>query len=186
MEVGRYHAILTDEILPYDTNVFAPTLDLKPPGGGEWFTPIGGRGGGFAYKQNNGIISNGLNRVTVKLGHNDVGSAYGLAHVLKRHPQMFHTLSSSPAAAPATFDLTMFRDNLRAITGVYAPGTGVRWVGMQITNRRYVIHGIANQQHAMLIVDQACNLITGFPGTTMGGLGQMPSKIREWPGNKKK
>ncbi|TXL79491.1 hypothetical protein FHP25_05975 [Vineibacter terrae] len=99
---------------------------------------------------------------------------------MRGHPQMFNNLVSNPPVAPATFDLTNLRDNLRAVTA--QPGVGVRWVAKQINNGRYVIHGVSasTHQHAMLVVDNTYKLITGYPGQNMGGLGQAPVKIREW------
>jgi hypothetical protein len=83
----------------------------------------------FPYESNPGNIGDGweggcvvspnLTTTSLKLGQNDQGNAFGLAHLIRRHPQMFHN-------------------------------------------------------------DSQYQLITGYAGTNMGGLGQAPRKIREW------
>ncbi len=183
VEVGNRRILLSDDVLATDTVAFAPTLNLKPPGGGEWFSPMSTYGGGHRHNNvDNGLVAPGMNRTTLKLGQNDVGSAYGMVHVVRGHPQMFNNLVSNPPVAPATFDLANLRDNLRAVTAQPGVGVGVRWVAKQINNGRYVIHGVSasTHQHAMLVVDNTYKLITGYPGQNMGGLGQAPVKIREW------
>ena len=181
LELGNYRVLLTDDVLPYDTVNFSPTMNLKPPGGGQWFGQLSTYGGGRRYNStDNGMVPSSLNQTAVKLGQNDSGSAFGLAHVLKGHAQMLNDLRGFPPRQPNTFDLTNFRDNLRALTAPKSQASGIRWVAKQLNNNRYVLHGVTNGQHGMLIVDQQYKLITGYGGQNMSGLGQAPSRIREW------
>jgi len=180
MDLGAYRVLLSDDVLPYDTVNFSPTMNLKPPGGGRWFGQLSSYGGGTRYRTNNGLVSASLNTTLVKLGQNDGGNAFGLAHVLKGHAQMFNDLRSTPQRQPNTFDLTRFRDNLRSLTAPKTPASGIRWVAKQLNNNRYVLHGVANGQHGMLIIGQGAILVTAYPGQNMSGLGQTPAKIRSW------
>src|SRR5262249_29184937 len=104
MEVGNYRILLTDDVLPNDTVAFAPTMDLNPPGGGRWFGAMSTYGGGHRYMDvSNGMVPSHLTTTRMKLGQNDQGNAFGLAHLIRRHPQMFRNLTNNPPTAPATF-----------------------------------------------------------------------------------
>lgn len=176
LRVGARSVLIPDDALPYDHVGFNPNDNLRSPGGGEWFGPLSTFGGG--RRIGNRVVSASLNRTTLKLGQNDAGNAFGLAHVVKRHPEMLGTLSASPAWP---VDLAHLRDNLRGITAQPGRGVGVRWIAWQTNNQRYVIHGVSpGHQHAMLVISDDYNLITGYGGQNMGGLGQVPVTFRDW------
>ncbi len=180
VSIGNYRILLTNDVLATDTGAFSPDLTLTPPGGGNWFGQMSNYGGGRRLR-GGGVISPSLNTATLRLGQNDPGGSFGLVHIIRGHAQMAHTLSAYPPRAPATFDLTSLRDNLRSVTAAPGVGVGVRWISIQINNGRYVIHGVsAGHQHAMLVIDNQWRIVTGYPGQNMGGLGQAPSPIRDW------
>ncbi len=176
LRVGNRRVLLADDVLAYDHVGFSPNDNLTPPGGGKWFGQMSNYGGG--RRIGNRQLGPGMNNTTLKLGQNDVGNAFGLAHIVQRHPEMLGTLVAAPQW-PANLD--NLRDNLRGVTAQPGQGVGVRWVAWQTNNQRYVIHGVSpGHQHAMLVVSNGYNLITGYGGQNMGGLGQVPVTFRDW------
>lgn len=172
------HVLFPDDVLAYDTAAFDVNDNLPPPGGGNWFGgQLSNYGGGRPPGRNPPAVSASLNTTKLKLGQNVGQAGFGLAHVVRRHPEMLGTIVSNPTW-PA--GLNGLRDNLRGITATPQSGLGIRWIAVQ-DNGRYIMHGVSPaHQHGMLVVSAAYSLVTAFSGTNMGGLSHQPVYVRDW------
>lgn len=176
---GRYHILLTDDVLAYDTAAFSANTALRPPGGGSWTdNTLANRGGGFPRGSTNG---GNLSGVVLVLGTHGVAPQVGLVHVLAGHAPFFNDMRSNPPR-DTPFDLTRFRDNLRALTAPRGVAIGCDSVAEQ-HNGNTAIHGVVGPSaHGFLVINGASQIVTGYPANTHAGTLNLKKKIREWKG----
>ena len=171
----NYKLLLSKEVVDTDDPIDADTA-LKPPTGGLWTgamrTYSGGRRQNSAHHT---VPSKGI----MKLGRHTTGASYGLVHIFFNHPEMFGTMTASPAAGDVSLDNLAI--NLQSITGQPGRGVGVRKIDGQ-QNGRISVHGInsTTHSHAMVIIDTTNTIITTYGAQKKGGQGQMPITLVDY------